>query len=71
MKKQTDIVKEGDGKPENSYWWRGREDTACKTADLKPGNMCQACRDGVLAYDTMCMLTCVRCGKTAESGAFT
>ncbi len=54
------------------YWWR---ETAvaptCNTALPKPGEPCPHCGKGILAYDSLFLLTCSTCGKVAEGGAFT
>lgn len=51
------------------YWWRQVQ--PCQSPTPKPGDPCPTCRQGILAYDTLFLLTCPACGQAAESGAFT
>jgi len=69
MKTSGAIVKQQES--QKTFWWRQKDEPACIAQAPKPGDMCPACGSGVLAYDGLFMLTCPRCGKTAESGAFT
>jgi hypothetical protein len=57
---------------EKRFWWR--EEKAPKNSCViryQPGHLCPDCREGILAYDGLFMLTCPACGYVAESGAFT
>ncbi|PID85257.1 MAG: hypothetical protein CSB13_08955 [Chloroflexi bacterium] len=53
-----------------TYWWRKKKRT-CHNPTPKPGEPCPNCTEGILAYDGLFVLTCARCGKAAENGAFT
>jgi len=57
---------------EKRYWWRDDVGTKSScTIRLQPGHTCPECREGILAYDGLFMLTCPACGYIAEGGAFT
>lgn len=54
------------------HWWK-RNDAQNESCALqpRPGHICPACGEGILAYDGLFLLTCGRCGFVAEGGAFT
>jgi ribosomal protein L37AE/L43A len=57
---------------EKQYWWRDEKESKNSCAiRFQPGHTCPECREGVLAYDGLFMLTCPTCGYIAEGGAFT
>jgi hypothetical protein len=56
--------------PADTYWWQ-QKNSSCDAPTPKPGDPCPACNQGLLAYDSLFLLTCNRCGQVAESGAFT
>ena len=57
---------------EKRFWWRDKKE-AKNTCAIRhqPGHLCPECREGVLGYDGLFMLTCPACGYIAEGGAFT
>ena len=56
---------------DSTFWWKSTDQNACDTKSPKPGDLCTECEEGLLAYDGLFVLTCEKCGKAAEAGAFT
>jgi len=55
----------------STYWWRQGDKAADCQTRYREGDTCPSCREGELAYDSLFVLSCLRCGYVAESGAFT
>ena len=56
---------------DSTFWWKSDGQASCHAKPPKPGDVCPECGEGLLAYDGLFVLTCEKCGKAAEAGAFT
>jgi ribosomal protein L37AE/L43A len=67
-----EMVQTAERVEQKRYWWRDKKTLQSTCAmRYRPGHACPECREGILAYDGLFMLTCPACGYIAESGAFT
>ncbi len=63
--------------PSPSPHWKNTpppvEVSKCQTpfVEPRPGQICLACGEGVLAFDGRMELSCPRCGEVAGGGGFT
>lgn len=51
------------------FWWQTEE--TCAVVTPRVGDICQACEQGRLDYNSQFQLACPVCGHVAEAGAFT
>jgi hypothetical protein len=57
-------------KQSKGFWWQdNRAEADVCVLPPRPGQRCPECGEGVLAYDSLFVLTCPHCHYVAESGA--